>query len=312
MGHLLFCVLHLCALLFGFIGLFLTIPLHLIYGAIAKNRKPTEVKPGTLKGIGVFVLALFLIGVVVDYADDKKQAKAKKKETEITAKIEANKKIRRDAEKQKKETEKQKFIAEIDGHYQKVISLKDQGQLEQALEITTQFDRYKLMGHQDIQTIHREIKTTVLHEKVKKVPASDPKKNMFYYRELLNLNPDNELFAAKFKKYQDRFEKEQKRATADLEILNWRWFDNGSYAVAKGEVKNISNYRIDRAMAVVTWFDDSGMEITQDSSYIELTALMPDQVSEFKVMERWNPAMHQANLKFRTLRGGDIKTFHDK
>jgi len=36
MGHLIFCILHLCALLFGFIGLFLTIPLHLIYSAAKK------------------------------------------------------------------------------------------------------------------------------------------------------------------------------------------------------------------------------------------------------------------------------------
>ena len=36
MGHLLFCMLHFFALLFGFFGLFITIPLHLIYCAICK------------------------------------------------------------------------------------------------------------------------------------------------------------------------------------------------------------------------------------------------------------------------------------
>lgn len=38
MGHLLFCILHLAALLFGVVGLFITIPLHLIYAALNKKR----------------------------------------------------------------------------------------------------------------------------------------------------------------------------------------------------------------------------------------------------------------------------------
>ena len=33
-GHLIFIVLHCLALLFGFFGLFITIPAHLIYAAI--------------------------------------------------------------------------------------------------------------------------------------------------------------------------------------------------------------------------------------------------------------------------------------
>jgi len=36
MGHLLFCMLHLGAIIFGLVGLFITIPLHLIYTAIVK------------------------------------------------------------------------------------------------------------------------------------------------------------------------------------------------------------------------------------------------------------------------------------
>ena len=38
MGHILFCMLHLMALLFGVVGLFITIPLHLIYAAMKKRR----------------------------------------------------------------------------------------------------------------------------------------------------------------------------------------------------------------------------------------------------------------------------------
>ena len=40
MGHLLFIILHILAALFGFVFLFITIPLHLIYLAVSNKNKP--------------------------------------------------------------------------------------------------------------------------------------------------------------------------------------------------------------------------------------------------------------------------------
>ena len=34
MGHFIFCIFHLLALLFGVVGLIITVPLHLIYSAV--------------------------------------------------------------------------------------------------------------------------------------------------------------------------------------------------------------------------------------------------------------------------------------
>lgn len=39
MGNLMFILLHLAMVLFGFVGLIITIPLHLIYLAIIKNKE---------------------------------------------------------------------------------------------------------------------------------------------------------------------------------------------------------------------------------------------------------------------------------
>ena len=39
MGHFLFIVLHIAAVLFGIVGLIVTIPLHLIYSAVAGNSE---------------------------------------------------------------------------------------------------------------------------------------------------------------------------------------------------------------------------------------------------------------------------------
>jgi hypothetical protein len=48
MGHLIFIVLHLVALFFGAILLFLTIPAHLIFAAIrSKKRDPNTPRPDT-------------------------------------------------------------------------------------------------------------------------------------------------------------------------------------------------------------------------------------------------------------------------
>ena len=43
MGHIIFCILHFACFIFGFIGLIITIPLHIIYCAVKAN-KPTEEK----------------------------------------------------------------------------------------------------------------------------------------------------------------------------------------------------------------------------------------------------------------------------
>jgi predicted PurR-regulated permease PerM len=49
MGHIIFLLLHFAMVLFGVVGLVLTIPLHLIYSAIRGN-KPVEPKKPRPKG----------------------------------------------------------------------------------------------------------------------------------------------------------------------------------------------------------------------------------------------------------------------
>lgn len=42
MGHFIFICMHILAILFGFFGLFITIPLHIIYSCINRNFKKGE------------------------------------------------------------------------------------------------------------------------------------------------------------------------------------------------------------------------------------------------------------------------------
>lgn len=74
MGHFIFVVLHILAFLCGFFGLFITIPLHLIYAAmltqtnnsssnVVKKSEPQNM--GRLIGLCVRVVLLFILGIVV-------------------------------------------------------------------------------------------------------------------------------------------------------------------------------------------------------------------------------------------------------
>jgi len=42
MGHVIFVILHILAVLFGLIGLFITIPLHIIYSVVSGNNKSVK------------------------------------------------------------------------------------------------------------------------------------------------------------------------------------------------------------------------------------------------------------------------------
>lgn len=42
MGHVVFIVLHVLAIMFGLVALVITVPLHLIYGAVRNRRQPAS------------------------------------------------------------------------------------------------------------------------------------------------------------------------------------------------------------------------------------------------------------------------------
>ena len=67
MGHAVFIVLHFLAFMCGFFGLFITIPLHVIYATIANKNKehapPQNV--GYLIGLSIRVVLIFIAGFIV-------------------------------------------------------------------------------------------------------------------------------------------------------------------------------------------------------------------------------------------------------
>jgi hypothetical protein len=93
-----------------------------------------------------------------------------------------------------------------------------------------------------------------------------------------------------------------------LYLKKWSWYNERNYVYAKGEVQNISGKRLGSIKVLVTWFDKNGTYIDHDYSYLTLNVLMPNQSSPFKIMERHNPLMVKANIKF-LINNSEIKIY---
>lgn len=153
-----------------------------------------------------------------------------------------------------------------------------------------------------------------LEAKVKPIPAYNINGNLKIYKKLLKLDPNNIKYKEKVAYYSSKLEekkkrREQLRAGSDLELLNWHWSEDCGYVKAQGQVKNISGRKLERVEALVTWYDKNGNMITSDSSLIEYDPILPGQVSPFKVMERYNPAMKKASIEFKFMWGNKIPTY---
>jgi hypothetical protein len=100
----------------------------------------------------------------------------------------------------------------------------------------------------------------------------------------------------------------QKRAydAADLELVDWRWYNEHGYVKVEGRVKNISNSSLKNVTADVTFLTASKELVTSSEALIDFNPIMPGQTSTFSVIETYNPAMKSASITFRTLLGKSI------
>jgi ribosomal protein L40E len=91
-----------------------------------------------------------------------------------------------------------------------------------------------------------------------------------------------------------------------LELQSWSWKSEYGYAVASGQVKNISGKVLENVEALVTFYAADGTFISSDSALIEYQTLMPEQTSPFSVAESLNPRMSKARVEFKEFFGSQI------
>lgn len=99
------------------------------------------------------------------------------------------------------------------------------------------------------------------------------------------------------------------KVSCQLEVLSSNWSNEHGYSIYEGQVKNISNLKLENVKAVVTWYDKNKNMITSNSALIEYNPVLPGQSSPFKVMKTYNPAMQTAGVEFSYLGGGTLKTY---
>jgi len=223
--------------------------------------------------------------------------------------------IRKEVQEQKQKA-KADFEAAIDTHYKELVAFAEKQQFKKALLKINLFTSFERTDYRDVAQYNKTINTQVLIEKVKDLPASDTGGNLQLYKELLNLNPNEQLYKNKVVLYQEQLEKEQKAqrqkdyiASCQLEVLSTRWSTEYNYATYEGQVKNISNVPLKNVQAVVTWYDGNGNMITSGNAMIQYNPILPGQTSPFKVMETSNPAMKKAGVEFSHLMGGTIRSY---
>ena len=99
------------------------------------------------------------------------------------------------------------------------------------------------------------------------------------------------------------------RSSADLRLGQWSWSETYGFAIAEGEVTNVSAVPLEHVVAVVTFLAADGSFITSDDAGIEYTPLLPGQTSPWKVHAQWNPAMKKARVEFKLMFGRKLVAF---
>ena len=260
-------------------------------------------------GCGAAILILIAIGFISSQIADYNKKAEERKQAVHQEQV-------KKSEEQKRQKEKVAFERDIEIYYTKLVKLANEKQIDEALSQIALFKKYGKLNYKDVKNYNKTIKKQSLTQRVKKLPASDIQGNLKIYRELLAMEPSNGTYQKKVNYYQQKWnnylkekQKKEYRASCQLEVVSSNWSENYGYATYEGQVKNISNSKMDNVQAVVTWYDRNGNMITSSSALIEYNPILPGQISPFKVMKTYNPAMYKAGVEFSKLMGGTLRVY---
>jgi len=98
----------------------------------------------------------------------------------------------------------------------------------------------------------------------------------------------------------------KKLNTPKLELQSWRCYEESGYKHVVGEVKNISDDPLYRVQVVGVFRAENGDFIKSSDALIEYDPVMPNQISPFKTLTKFNPLMSSCEISFSKLGGGKI------
>jgi len=91
-----------------------------------------------------------------------------------------------------------------------------------------------------------------------------------------------------------------------LEVESWTWRTEHGFAIVEGEVKNISEERLNDVEVIVRFYTDDRVFITSASAMIDYQPILSNQTSAFTAYATYNPEMKSANIEFKELMGTKI------
>lgn len=109
-------------------------------------------------------------------------------------------------------------------------------------------------------------------------------------------------------------QRQQKLANVDLIIEGWSWNRNDSARIIKyqGKVTNNTDHTLRFGQVYWELYTTDGQFISSDSTYLDVTALLPGQSSTFTGYAEWNPAAQKANAYFVDREGNRLNAMTRK
>ena len=92
-----------------------------------------------------------------------------------------------------------------------------------------------------------------------------------------------------------------------LRVESFSWSISYNYAIAEGEVTNISSDPLKNVQAMGQFYTKDSTFITSADALIDYNPILPGQTSPFKVMATHNPAMDGCRISFKNMFGGSIE-----
>jgi len=99
-------------------------------------------------------------------------------------------------------------------------------------------------------------------------------------------------------------------AAPDLEIQSWRCESEHGYIFVRGEVRNISDKRLEDVEVVGTFLTREGEFVKTASALVEFNPILAGQTTPFEAGTTSNPAIKKCSIQFKYLFGGAILTIN--
>ncbi len=97
-----------------------------------------------------------------------------------------------------------------------------------------------------------------------------------------------------------------------LELLAASSYSQGNLIVVEGQVRNISGESLRNVEVLVQWYSAGDEFIKGESALIEYDPILRNQVSPFRVITTWNPAMARFTVNLKRQSGAEIPTLDSR